>query len=205
MHDARKIAIIDDDAELRQSLNLLLKSNGFESHPYGSAQGFLDCSDPESFDCVVTDVRMRDMSGVELLVAMKRAALSVPVLVMTAYADVPLALKIMREGAVDLLEKPFNDATLLSAVQKALSQGAGQRARESEIRAIRNRLETLTPREKDVLKGLLAGHLNKVIAHDLGIGVRTVETHRAVVMEKMQAENIAELLRMSLIVELDRH
>lgn len=205
MNDRMRIAIIDDDVDLRLALNMLLTSKGFEARPYASARSFLDYNEPGQFDCVITDVQMPDMSGVELMITMKQVGLTVPVLVMTAYADVPLALRVMKEGAVDLLVKPFDDTMLLSAVQKALSQGTDQRARGSEVRLIRNRIGTLTPRENDVLKGLLAGQINKVIAHNLGIGVRTVETHRATIMEKMHAENVAELLRMSLIVELDRH
>jgi two-component system response regulator FixJ len=199
------IAIIDDDADLRQALRMLLTSKGFEARPYASAQGFLDCSEPDKFDCIITDVRMPDMTGVELLLKMKQTGLTVPVIVITAYADVPLAIQVMKEGAVDLLEKPFNDEMLLNAVKAAFSFGTGDRGRDAEIRSIRSRLSTLTARENEVLSGLLGGQLNKVIAHNLGIGMRTVETHRAAIMEKMQAENLSELLRMYLIADLDRN
>jgi two-component system response regulator FixJ len=205
MNSPPLIAIIDDDADLRQALKMLLTSKGLDARPYTSAQNFLACSEPEKFDCVVTDVRMQDMTGVELLIKMKRARIAVPVIVITAYADVPLALQVMKEGAVDLLEKPFNDEMLLGAIHAALVHGSDQRARDAEIQLIRNRLATLTPRENEVLDGLLAGQLNKVIAHNLGIGMRTVETYRATIMEKMHAESLSELLRMSLIVDLDQN
>ena len=198
------IAIIDDDADLRQALKMLLTSKGLDAGPYTSAQNFLACSEPEKFDCVYgcADAgydRGRASNQDET------GANPVPVIVITAYADVPLALQVMKEGAVDLLEKPFNDEMLLGAIHAALVHGSDQRARDAEIQLIRNRLATLTPRENEVLDGLLAGQLNKVIAHNLGIGMRTVETYRATIMEKMHAESLSELLRMSLIVDLDQN
>jgi len=193
------ISIIDDDPDVRHALRSLLASNGYSAQDFPSARSFLDSAEREGFACVLTDVRMPDMDGVELLIAMRAAHMTAPVLVMTAFADVPLAIKVMKQGAVDLLEKPFDSTILLAAVRTALAKGEDSREREAEIRSIRKKLDTLTPREHDVLSGLLAGRPNKIIAYELGVGTRTVESHRAAVMEKMGADSLSELVRMSLI------
>jgi len=182
---------------------MVLESRGLHAETFASARQFLESVKPDGAGCVLTDVRMPDIGGIELLVKMKEAGLTLPVIVMTAYANVPLAVQAMKEGAIDLLEKPFKDDALLAAVRAALIYGEDKRARDNEIRAIRKKLETLTARENDVLAGLLKGRPNKIIAYDLGIGVRTVETHRATIMEKMGAGSLSELLRMSLISGVD--
>ncbi|MCC3246042.1 response regulator [Methylocystis sp. WRRC1] len=204
MRNKETIFIVDDDADVRHALKLLLTSLGHVVRTYSSARDFLAEVGPEDCGCLLTDIRMPGMSGVDLLMKMKESAIKIPVVVMTAYADVPLAIQVMKEGAIDLIQKPFTDATLLTVVNSALAHENDQGAREAEVKAIQERLTTLTPRERDVLNGLLAGRSNKIIAHNLGIGVRTVETHRGTIMEKMQAESFADLVRMSLIGQFDR-
>jgi two-component system response regulator FixJ len=203
MSRGRRIHVVDDDEELRWALASVLTRQGFEARQHVSALSFLENVAPDEGDCVLLDLRMPEMSGLELLVKMKEARFFMPVVMMTAYANVELAIRVMKEGAVDLLQKPFSDETLMAALRVALAQREHEREREAKLGGVRARLATLTPREVEVLSGLLQGRSNKIIAHRLGIGVRTVETHRAMIMEKMGVESLPELVRASLLVELD--
>lgn len=192
------VHVIDDDAAVRDALRMLLATEGLDVVTHDSALGFLASVDAEGTGCIVTDVRMPEMTGMELLLKVKGMGLSLPVIVISAHADVPLAVQAMKEGALDLLEKPFDDEALLTAVRQALAFDSGKRAQTSQEQEIARRLTTLTSRENEVLAGLLKGQPNKIIAHELGISVRTVEVHRANVMAKMQAGSLPELVRMSL-------
>jgi two-component system response regulator FixJ len=194
------VYIVDDDTAVSESLALLFKSAGLTSKLYPSARAFLN-DNPTSAGCLVSDIRMPEMSGLELLAELKARRIHLPVVIMTAFADVPLAVKAMKLGAVDFIEKPFDDELMVSAVHAALARSGDSRANDSESQAARDKLAALTGREKDVLAGMLKGKLNKTIAHELGISVRTVETHRANLMVKTQARSLPDLVRISLLAE----
>ncbi|WP_457797797.1 response regulator FixJ [Methylocystis sp. S23] len=198
MSGQRVVHVIDDDAAVRDAVGLLLSTEGFKVHTYASALAFLKVDAAHRDGCVVTDVRMPEMNGIELIARMKEARITNPVIVLTAHADVPLAVEAMKLGAVDLLEKPFEDAALLAAVDAALERRDAEETRSRESAAIKSRLASLTRRENEILAGLLKGLSNKVIAHDLGISIRTAEVHRANIMAKMRAGNLAELVKMAL-------
>ncbi len=200
MSRAPIVHIIDDDAAVRDALKLLLATEGHDVETHESPIGFLEAIEPTDVGCIVTDVRMPEMTGIELLLKVKEMGLTLPVVVISAHADVPLAVQAMKEGAMDLLEKPFDDEALLTSVRSALAHSSGQLAQQTEAQEIVRRLTTLTSRENEVLAALLRGQPNKIIAHELGISVRTVEVHRANVMAKMQAGSLPELVRMSLVV-----
>ena len=196
------IHIIDDDSAMRESLSLMLRTEGYTVRTHESAQTFLDAVGQDESGCVVTDVRMPEISGIDLLTTMKmkERCVSMPVIVITGHADVQLAVQAMKEGAFDFLEKPFDGDALLASVRKALIRSNDEHARDAEMRIIQSRLAKLTPRENEVLAGLLKGQHNKIIAGELGIGLRTVEAHRASVMAKMRAGSLSELVRMALVI-----
>ena len=194
------VHVIDDDEALRESLIFLLRTADLEAKSYASAAAFLDALPLKGLSCIVTDVRMPGLSGIDLLRRVKEFGIEVPVIVITGHGDVPLAVEAMRFGAVDFLEKPFDDEILLQSVRAALRKQAGAVKRQSERAEIEGRLATLSPRERDVLGGLVAGCANKQIAFDLGISPRTVEIYRANLMDKMQAGSLSDLVRMALIV-----
>ncbi|HMK89792.1 MAG TPA: response regulator FixJ [Methylocystis sp.] len=197
MTSPRLVHVIEDDPGVLHSIELLLSAEGFEVKTYASAESFLEGIGSSLQGCVVTDVRMPGMSGVELLSKIKDRGLAAPVVVITGHGDIPLAVRAMKLGALDLLEKPFRPEDLISSIRQALSiRHAGREGDEALER--QRRLATLSARESDVLKGLLKGLPNKIIAHELGISPRTVEIHRANVMKKTQAGSLAELVRMSL-------
>ncbi len=200
MADKEVVHIIDDDDALRESLAFLLGTAGIEGKTYASAKAFLDTLPDLSLSCVITDVRMPDMSGIDLLRRFKELKIAAPVIVVTGHGDVALAVEAMKIGAVDFLEKPFDDEVLLASVEAALRQRGGQVKRDSERAEIESRLAALSPRERDVLGGLVAGRANKQIAFDLGISPRTVEIYRANLMNKMQAGSLSDLVRMALVV-----
>jgi two-component system, LuxR family, response regulator FixJ len=193
------VHVIDDDEASRQSLAFLLESAHIEVRTYASATTFLDHISDMRVSCVVTDVRMPGMSGIDLLRRLKELKIEVPIIVITGHGDVPLAVEAMRLGAADFLEKPFDDAVLLRSVRSALRQRESEQKRHSERAEIDSRLATLSAREREVLTGLVAGRANKRIAYDLGISPRTVEIYRANLMNKMQASSLSELVRMALI------
>jgi two-component system, LuxR family, response regulator FixJ len=201
MNTKRLVHVIDDDAAVRDAVGLLLSTEGFEVQTYPSALAFLAAIGASQEGCVVTDVRMPEMNGIDLIAKMKEDRITMPVVVLTAHADVPLAVEAMKLGAVDFLEKPFDDEALFAAVGAALDRRDAENARMRECVEIRNRLTSLTRRESEILAGLLKGLSNKVIAHDLGISVRTAEVHRANIMAKMRAGNLAELVKMALAAD----
>jgi two-component system, LuxR family, response regulator FixJ len=194
------VHVIDDDEALRESLAFLLRTADIEAKSYASAAAFLDALPLKGLTCIITDVRMPGLSGIDLLRRVKELGIEVPVIVITGHGDVPLAVEAMRFGALDCLEKPFDDEILLQSVRAALRQQAGAAKRQSERAEIEGRLAVLSPRERDVLGGLVAGRANKQIAFDLGISPRTVEIYRANLMDKMQAGSLSDLVRMALIV-----
>ena len=195
------VHLVDDDEDVRRALAFLLGTAGLAVKVYESASAFLEkCEDFQS-GCVVSDVRMPGIDGVELLRHLRQRRARMPVVIMTGHADVSLAVAAMKEGAVDFIEKPFADDVLLAAIQMAFDQDRNTGHPAAEVAQIQARLASLTAREKEVLDGLLAGHPNKTIAYDLGISPRTVEVHRANVMTKMVASSLSELVRMTLAAE----
>ncbi|HJS44942.1 MAG TPA: response regulator FixJ [Rhizomicrobium sp.] len=193
------VHLIDDDEDVRRALAFLLGTAGLAVKVYESASAFLEkCEDFQS-GCVVSDVRMPGIDGVELLRQLQQKRARMPVVIMTGHADVPLAVAAMKGGAVDFIEKPFADNVLLAAIQAAFERDRNAGRPAGEAVQIQSRLSSLTVREKEVLNGLLAGYPNKTIAYDLGLSPRTVEVHRANVMTKMAASSLPELVRMTLI------
>ena len=198
MSAERWVHVIDDDEAARDSLAFLFDSAGLPVRTYESAVLFLEAV-VDGFDgCVVTDVRMPDMSGLDLLRELVSRGVGAPVVVITGHGDVPLAVEAMKAGAFDFLEKPFDDERLLALVGRALERSPDQPMSEEQV-AVRARLARLSQRERQVLKGLVEGQLNKTIAWELGISARTVEVYRAKLMAKMEATAFAELVRMALI------
>jgi two-component system, LuxR family, response regulator FixJ len=196
------VHIVDDDGGLRESLAFLLRSAALEVRSFESAKAFLDELPHAVPGCVITDVRMPDMSGIELLRRLKELKISVPVVVITGHGDIALAVEAMKMGAADFFEKPFDDDLLVASVRAALRQREDQTKRGAERAEIEHRISSLSPREKDVLAGLIEGRANKQIAFDLGISPRTVEIYRANLMNKMQADSLSGLVRMALISEM---
>ena len=197
--DKAVVHVIDDDEAMRESLTFLLSAVGMEVRTYESALGFLDVAPNAEAGCVITDVRMPGLSGVDLLRRLRELKLGIPVIVITGHGDVPLAVEAMKIGALDFLEKPFDDEVLLASVRSALNQLNHDQKRQAERTEIERRLAALSNRERDVLEGLVSGHANKQIAYDLGISPRTIEIYRANLMTKMQAASLSDLVRMALI------
>lgn len=195
------VFVIDDDDAVRGSLRLLLKSYGLDAQLCASAEEFLANHDPDRPGCIVLDVRMPGMGGMELQQQLNARGATIPIVFITGHGDVPMAVEAMQAGAFDFLQKPFNDNDLIARVQRAIEHNATQRARQHTRQDTRERLATLTPRERDVLDLVVVGKANKVIAADLGLSQRTVEIHRARVMEKMDAASLAQLVRMVLDLE----
>ncbi len=193
------VHVIDDDEAVRQSLMFLLKAAGHAVQTYDSATAFLRDLSQVKPGCVITDVRMPEVSGMELLHRLKEMRVHLPVIVITGHGDVPLAVEAIKSGALEFLEKPFNDDALLVAVEAALSQQGADAKREADRAEILDRLASLSNRERQVLEGLVVGHANKTIAFDHGISPRTVEIYRANLMAKMRADSLSDLVRMALI------
>ena len=202
MTDKTVIHVIDDDAAMRDSLAFLLDVNGFEPKVYESADAFLKEEGVGAASCVVSDIRMPGITGVELVKNLKRAGSSCPVILITGHGDVALAVEAMKAGAVDFIEKPFDDHSLLDAIRAALDAPPTSRHDNSTKKAAEARLAELSPRERDVLQGLVAGKINKVIAHELSISPRTVEVYRANLMAKTGARSMSELMRIALAAGL---
>jgi two-component system response regulator FixJ len=195
------VHVIDDDEAVRDSLAFLLRSAKVAVQTYESAVAFLESSSGLTSGCIVTDVRMPGIDGLELLRRLRQRDVKLPVIVVTGHGDIPLAVEAMKVGAADFLEKPFDDEALLASVRAALSRNDKDVRHDAERCAIHQRLTSLSNRERDVLEGLVAGLPNKTIAHDLGISPRTVEIYRANVMTKMEARSLSELVRMALIAD----
>jgi two-component system response regulator FixJ len=193
------VHVIDDDEAVRDSLSFLLRTANIAVQPHESAAAFVSLLPAVAPGCIVTDIRMPGLSGLDLLRRLSNDAIRLPVIVITGHGDVPLAVEAMKLGAVDFLEKPFDDESLLAAVRAALDRHGDQDQREAREAEFRERLGLLSARERQVLDGLIAGQANKAIAFDLGISARTIEVYRANVMTKMKAGSLSELVRMTLI------
>jgi FixJ family two-component response regulator len=190
--------VVDDDAGERNAMRSLLKSVGLNSQLHASAREFLSNYSPAQAGCLLLDIRMPGMSGLELQHELNLRGATIPVIFMTGHGDVPMAVEAMQHGAFDFLQKPFRDQDLLDRIQKAIARDAKLRESLGEHTKIRGRLETLTEREREVMDLMILGKQNKVIAQDLGVSPRTIEIHRARVMEKMNVQSVAELVRMML-------
>lgn len=193
------VHVVDDDAAIRDSLAFLLETAGLVCRTYDSAAALLSEIATLEPGCIVTDVRMPDMSGLEMVRRLTALGVRQPVIVMTGHADVPLAIEAVRAGVKDFIEKPFDDELLLSSIRAALADQANSLEDERQAADVRERMSSLSTRERQVLEGLVAGHANKVIAFDLEISPRTVEVYRANVMTKMQARSLSELVRMAVV------
>jgi len=198
------VFIVDDDDAVRGSLRLLLKSAGLPSVVLSSAQEFLDLWHPEQPGCLILDVRMPSMSGIELQTELNRRGAIIPVIFISGHGDIPMAVEAIQHGAFDFLSKPFRDQDLIDRVQRAISLDAQNRKALTEKETLRSRYDSLTPREQEVLRLVTQGKANKVMAGDLGVSQRTVEIHRARVMEKMGAASLAQLVRMTIDLEINR-
>ena len=192
------VYVIDDDDAVRQSLEFLLKTAGIAVRGFESAKAFLEMLPRIQSGCVITDVRMPEITGIDLLRRIKESNLDIPVIVITGHGDISLAVDAMKIGAIDFLEKPFDDDLLLAAVRSALNTEAGAAKHKAELADIHDKLAALSNRERQVLEGLVAGKANKVIAFDLGISPRTVEIYRANLMTKMSANSLSDLVRMAM-------
>ena len=190
---APTIFVVDDDARMRDSLRWLLESVSLTAETYGSATEFLEAYDPDCPGCLVLDVRMPGMSGLQVQDLLAARDIQLPIIMISGHGDVPTAVRAVQKGAVDFIEKPFNDQLLLDRIHSALTLDAQRRQANTRLREACDRFATLTPREQEVLKLVLAGSPNKVIAFELGISTKTVETHRSRVMKKMDAKSVAEL------------
>lgn len=195
------VHVIDDDADVRQSLAFLLSTVGLAVRVHDSATSFLKILPEIQDGCIVTDVRMPGMDGIELQRRLRSDGNPIPVIVITGHGDIALAVDAMKAGAVDFIEKPFDDEVLIGAIKTALARRAGTRERDAQAAETRARVKHLSERERQVLDGLVAGKPNKIIAHELDISARTVEIYRANVMTKMQADSLSALVRMALLAD----
>jgi FixJ family two-component response regulator len=200
MNDQPVVYIVDDDDAMRHSLEWLLKPLGLDVRSFPSAASFLDACDRDRVACLVTDVRMPGMSGLELHETLTKAGSPMPVIVITGHGDVPMAVRAMRAGAVDFIQKPLDNQLLIERIHEALRLSRSRRDEADQIAPLRGRLENLTAREREVAALVAAGKQNKVIAHDLGISLKTVEIHRHNAMTKMEASTGADLARMLTIL-----
>jgi len=198
MPNRAEIHVVDDDESMRESLAFLLEAAGFRVQLYESATAFLATLPRLERACILTDIRMPEIDGIELLRRLKDNNSKLPVIVMTGHGEVPLAVEAMKLGAFDFLEKPFDDEGLVATIRTALQHGASTVAADSQANEIAERISHLTSRERQVLDGLVAGHSNKVIGRDLSISPRTVEIYRANVMTKMKASSVSELVRLAI-------
>jgi len=195
----RVVHVIDDDEDVRQSLAFLLSTAGLAVQVYESAVAFLAAFPDIQPGCVVTDIRMPEIDGLQLQRHLRELNSGLPVIVMTGHGDVPLAVEAMKAGAVDFIEKPFSDEVLLSAIRTALTRRAKDSERSARAAAILARMSRLSDREREVMERLVAGKINKVIAYELGISPRTVEIYRANVMTKIETDTLSDLIRMAII------
>jgi len=190
------VHIVDDEAAIRAAIAFLLMNEGYAVCVYDRGQAFLDAAIDGRNACLVTDLRMPDVDGIELLRRLNRSGVKMPAIVITGHGDVATAVSAMKAGAADFIEKPFEDSALIAAIEKATARAADTRGSAVDDASVREHLASLTSRERDVLAGVLDGLANKVIAYDLNISPRTVEIYRASLMAKMQTKNLAELLRL---------
>ncbi len=196
------VFIVDDDEQMRNALSLLMESVGLNTESYASAQEYLDQFDVDKPGCLILDVRMPGISGLDLQARLAAERIHPAIIIITGHGDVPMAVRAVTAGAVDFIEKPFNNQSMLDTVHKAIEQDAIQRGESSWIQDIEARYNDLTPREKEVLQFVIEGKRNKIIAADMNISQSTVEAHRSRVMEKMAAETLSDLMRMALTLKL---
>jgi two-component system response regulator FixJ len=193
------VHLIDDDEAVRTSVGFVLEMHDLPTMTYGSALEFLEVAETLSGGCIVTDVRMPEMSGLELVKRLRERSVTLPVVVITGHGDVPLAVEAMRAGVIDFIEKPFDDDVLLRSIRMALDAKMESDVHSQERQRFEQMLATLSGRETEVLRGVVAGKMNKVIAFELGISMRTVEVYRANVMSKTRASGLSELVRIALL------
>ncbi len=198
------VFVVDDDAGVRDSLVMLLRVAGFGVQPFDSAVRFLADAQPAAGDCLIADIRMPDMDGLALQQELIRRGSRLPVIIVTGHGDIPLAVQAMKAGAVDFLEKPFAREALLAAVTRALDRAAEPAVSHQSRQEIASRVAVLTEREREVFELVVAGKLSKEIAFELGTSPRTIEIHRARVMQKMQARTVQDLVRMAISANADR-
>jgi two-component system response regulator FixJ len=196
------VHIVDDEEAVRNSLSFLLSANGFAVRSHASATAFLELAPSIRNGCLVTDLRMPDLDGVELLRRLRAAEAMMPTIVVTGHGDVQMAVEAMKNGALDFIEKPFSDAVLIESIRRAVDQAASTQNADAEQGKTRERLATLSDREVQVLRGVVEGQANKTIAFELGLSPRTVEVYRANLMSKMHAKSVAELVRMVMGIDL---
>jgi len=197
------VFVVDDDSAMRQSLQFLLESHGLHVETFATAEDFLEKYDPSMGGCLVLDVRMPGMGGLKLQETLVEREIHIPVILLTAHGDVPMAVRAMRAGAFDFIEKPSNDQLLLDRIQRAMARNHQRRADEQAVASVQENIEQLSPREREVMELVVEGMLNKQIAAELGISIKTVEVHRARVMDKMQADSLADLVRKAILAGID--
>jgi FixJ family two-component response regulator len=205
MGDATVVYIIDDDESLRAVIDSLLRSVGLQTRTYASVDAFLAASRPDAAGCLILDVRLPGISGLDFQVQLAGHGIHLPVILMTGYGDIPMSVRAMKAGAVDFLTKPFRDQDLLDAVTTAIGRDRSRRAADAEDTGLRDRFATLSPREQQVMQRVTAGKMNKQVAGDLGLSEITVKIHRGAAMRKMGARTLADLVRMAEALRLRAH
>ena len=191
------VFVVDDDPSLRRAIKRLVESVGSQVELFGSAQEFLQAKRPDAASCLVLDIRLPKISGLEFQRQLTDVGIHIPIIFITAHGDIPMTVRAMKAGAIEFLTKPFRDQDLLDAIQQALERDKTRRAQDAEVEKLRTRYESLTPREREVLPRVVSGLLNKQIAAEIGTSEATVKVHRSQLMRKMGAESLAELVRMS--------
>lgn len=197
---SQRVYIVDDDQSVRHSLNWLLESVGIDTAVFPDAHSFLSAYQPDSPGCLVLDVRMPGMSGLDLQEQLRQRGIDLPVIIVTGHADVPMAIRAMKAGAVDFIEKPYSDQVLLERIQAALESGQREQVRRDRVARVEACYRELTQREKQILDLIVAGRQNKAIAAELNLSIKTVEVHRSRLMTKMQARTLSELIKHALLL-----
>jgi two-component system response regulator FixJ len=193
------VHIVDDDQAIRDSLKLLMKSVGFESMAYESAETFLKRADLAQPGCLIVDIRMQGMNGLELQQLLNDRNIKLPVIIITGHGDIPMAVQAIKAGAVDFLEKPFDNEVLITRIRQSFKEATREQDKESRIAEARAKIAQLTPREREVMNFLVAGKHNKAIADEMNISIRTAEAHRAKVMKKLHADSLSDVVRIALL------
>jgi FixJ family two-component response regulator len=192
-----QVFVVEDDPSMRHALNNLLRSVGLESQQFASAQEFLDADRPDTPSCLILDVRLPGLSGLDLQRELADADVHIPIIFITAHGDIPMSVRAMKAGAIEFLTKPFRDQDLLDAIQAALTQDRVRRKHEAGLAGLKRRFESLTSRERELLSLIISGRSNKTVAAEIGTSEITVKVHRRHLMQKMQADTFADLLRMA--------